>query len=813
MKLLINSNYGFLDIRARLARLAHLSCQRLSLVLAIAVMAMQGAAAQTTLYQENFTSFTQLPPGWSQGSSPAGNLNTWTIGGSYIGPYNGPFYNGSNLILKNDTSLGLPTNAKSWAELPTQNFATRSNVGITFKHFFAKGSDGRLALEAHNGSAWQEVFSIDSSNFAIRSTTINLSALLGGSPSARLRFVGSGRAGRGVYIDDIVVFAPSTAYSDAGLSCNISAADSLVAGPQQLQVSISNAQAGLIPIGTVLAWKLNGQRMPNDTLRTAIGFNDRLTRTLAYTIVDTARMANFSFWLMYDPSLLANTHTDSTLAVKQTNALVGAYTVDGANGHFTSIREFAYFVGKWGTGGHIRLTIKSEYDRYLDYYYNGIVTPKRLRNASDSLYISSQNQDPISVYAKFSGWDRIYAENLNFDKQDSWFNYNPSLSLSAKSKVSLRNSKYINGIIGLKAHNTEAIDNATKGIILESSTDGFVVAHRNSVNMDLTFANFARVSVKDNIALGSIRLKGSGLAPTLADSNATSKFVFEYDSVITANKYYPNLEIKGQRIVVKNCRVNNLAINATDSISNDTVAKVSGNTLASYTSTGQGRQHYHDNTVLGKVDFTKSKRQTVVRNNIIGYSGLVKFPRRGYYSYLDNLYCAFSTAGDSIFAYNNFITGPTLLSSEHSSFLFNSFRGQVAINSDTSSCFTNNLVELRSPQEGYGKYVLLIVDTTRKIKLSYNGFFGTLCFDGLSQYSTSEQAINDYKRVLKDTTSKFVEVGMINFGAPTNRFYLGKAKKQLSISRDIGYEARPTPPTPGAQNLKVANKKIGRAHV
>ena len=146
MKPQINSYFGFLGIRARLTlrvRLARLSCQRLSLVLAIAFMAVHGAAAQTTLYQENFTSFTQLPPGWSQGSSPAGNFNTWTIGGSYIGPYNGPFYYGSNLILKNDTSLGLPTNAKSWAELPTQNFATRSNVGITFKHFFAKGKIGR----------------------------------------------------------------------------------------------------------------------------------------------------------------------------------------------------------------------------------------------------------------------------------------------------------------------------------------------------------------------------------------------------------------------------------------------------------------------------------------------------------------------------------------------------------------------------------------------------------------------------------------------------------------------------------------------
>lgn len=319
------------------------TCNRLitSSFLALAILVLsQKASAQSYILNEDFSTAagTTPPAGWTNTAFTGQSTDRWQFDNPGNRTINYPI-TGAFAIF--DSRTASPGGGPEEVVLETRFFdaSVSNNILLSFDHFFQAAPSSKAFLDVYNGTTWSNLASWDESTTNPQSEVFNLSARVGGKPSAKLRFRYQGDNSQFWAIDNIRILSPIPV--DGALTGITSPRAPLTPGTYPITVKVANF--GINPLtSTTISWTLNGitqtpfnwtGNLPTGAVDTAV-----VLGTATYPI---GRTANIRAW-QKNPNNLTDPNTaNDTVKLFLAQTLCGTYTLGNATSDFPNLSTAA----------------------------------------------------------------------------------------------------------------------------------------------------------------------------------------------------------------------------------------------------------------------------------------------------------------------------------------------------------------------------------------------------------------------------------------------------------------------------------------
>jgi len=391
--------------------------------------------SQMYILNEDFsgTSGTEPPNGWSNVMISGGASDEWHFdnpGQRILNyPVTEPF-----AIFDSET-----VSANGQAEevaLETALFdASVSNfILLHLHHTFDPGTGGIASILAHDGSDWQQVAVFSSATANPSAEVVDLTEAIGGSTSARLRFLWSGNGSGFWGIDNIRVYASQPL--DGGVVSIDSPTSPVTPGIQNVGVTLGNFGYTTITT-TTIEWMADGVPQPPFTWNGALGFGQTLSN-ISIGTYNFQVPVELKVWQHHpnggsDPNPLNDTVTEYLEL-----PLCGTYTIGGADPDFESFSRVARTLNIAGITCPVTFIVRD--GTYYDQFILGDIPGTSAMNTVTFRSESGDSTKAVLHIAEgalkyepmiyLDGTHHVYFEDLGFITGSSVSFNNPAVEMA-----------------------------------------------------------------------------------------------------------------------------------------------------------------------------------------------------------------------------------------------------------------------------------------------------------------------------------------------------------------------------------------------
>jgi len=311
--------------------------KRYIFLISLLLFALQ-AFSQMYILNEDFNgaSGTNPPNGWNNIVISGGLNDKWHFDNpgkrTLYYPITEPF-----AIFDSDSTSanGEPENIA--LETPLFDASTSNYILLNFVHTFDTGTGGTATIEAYDGDIWHDVITYSSSTSNPSTEIVDLSAITGGIPNARLRFKWSGNGSGYWAIDNIRIYASLPL--DGGIVSLDSPNSPVVPGVQNVEITLGNFGYNTL-ISTKINWTANGVSQPQHDWNGSIGFGHTESSIVIGTY-DFQEPVLLKVWQSNPNGQSDLNPYNDTVSKYLVAALCGTYTIGGNNPDFTSFSQAA----------------------------------------------------------------------------------------------------------------------------------------------------------------------------------------------------------------------------------------------------------------------------------------------------------------------------------------------------------------------------------------------------------------------------------------------------------------------------------------